>query len=231
MLPRFNWHWIVALLFTVAAVGLSAYAWSKLPERVPTHWNIKGEVDGFGSKQMPTLITPGMMVVMLLVFAVLPSISPKNYEVDSFRETYLYVMLLTMGLFLYIHAVIMYGTMRYVEGSRAFDMGKPLLGGIFLFFGLLGNVMGKIRRNFYIGVRVPWTLASDRVWNDTHRFAAWTMVSGGIVGFLSVLTGLSIFIPTGILLVSIFSPILYSFLHYKRLEKLGELGINETTSG
>ena len=223
MLARLSWEWVVAVLLTVASAGLAAYGWGKLPDTVPTHWNIKGEVDGFGSKVVPTIMLPAGMAVMLLVFMILPAISPKNYEVDTFRKTYLYVMVLTMSLFVYIHVVVLYGTLSYVEGSRTFDMGKPLLAGIFLFFGLLGNVMGKIRRNFYMGIRVPWTLASDRVWNDTHRFAAWTMVSGGIVGFLTVITGLSVFIPTAILLLSIFSPILYSFIHYKKLEKLGEL--------
>ena len=59
------------------------------------------------------------------------------------------------------------------------DIGRAMIGGMFLFFALLGNVMGKVRKNFYIGIRVPWTLASDRVWNDTHRLAAWMMVAGG----------------------------------------------------
>ena len=69
------------------------------------------------------------------------------------------------------------------------DIGRALIGGMFLFFALLGNVMGKVRKNFYIGIRVPWTLASDRVWNDTHRLAAWLMVGGGILGFLLVILG------------------------------------------
>ena len=101
------------------------------------------------------------------------------------------------------------------------DIGRALIAGMFLFFALLGNVMGKVRKNFYIGIRVPWTLASDRVWNDTHRLAAWLMVAGGIIGFLLVIAGLPIVWSIGVLLVTFLIPVVYSFVHYKALERQG----------
>jgi len=101
--------------------------------------------------------------------------------------------------------------------------GRAILAGIFLFFALMGNVMGKVRRNFYIGVRVPWTLASERVWNDTHRLAAWVMTSAGVAGFLAILFGAPIWAGFVLLFVPMFIPIVYSFLHYKALERSGQL--------
>ena len=73
---------------------------------------------------------------------------------------------------------------QVTKAPHPIDLGRTLFAGLFLALALIGNVLGKVRRNFYIGVRVPWTLASDRVWNDTHRVAAWTMVGGSLVGFL-----------------------------------------------
>jgi uncharacterized membrane protein len=98
-----------------------------------------------------------------------------------------------------------------------------MIAGIFLMFALMGNVLGKVRKNFYIGVRVPWTLASDRVWNDTHRFAAWIMVSAGILGFIMTLVGVPLVVPIVLLIGSAFVPVVYSFVHYKSLERRGAL--------
>jgi uncharacterized membrane protein len=83
--------------------------------------------------------------------------------------------------------------------------------------------MGKVRKNFYIGVRVPWTLASDRVWNDTHRLAAWVMVTVGVIGFLLIIAGVSPMVAIGLLIGSMLIPAVYSFIHYKSLERRGTL--------
>ena len=82
-------------------------------------------------------------------------------------------------------------------------------------------MMGKVRKNFYIGIRVPWTLASDRVWNDTHRLAAWVMVAAGVIGFLLVIAGASPIVAIGLLIGSMLIPVVYSFIHYKSLERRG----------
>jgi uncharacterized membrane protein len=119
--------------------------------------------------------------------------------------------------------VTLYAAWNGVHGVKGIDVGRLLVGGIFLFLALLGNVLGKVRRNFYIGVRVPWTLASDRVWNDTHRLAAWTTVLGSLLGFLIVITGLSMIAAIVVLVVAMLIPVVYSFIHYKQLERRGAL--------
>ena len=217
-------YWIIAILLTLAAWAAVGLALSQPAERVPTHWNIEGKVDGWGDKSWATFLMPGMMVIFLVVFAFLPALSPKHFEVDSFRSTYLYIMVLMTALFAYMNGVILLATWQEVrEGNRFMDIGRAMIGGMFLFFALLGNVMGKVRKNFYIGIRVPWTLASDRVWNDTHRLAAWLMVAGGILGFLLVIAGLPIAWSIGVMIVTFLIPVVYSFVHYKALERSGAL--------
>jgi uncharacterized membrane protein len=216
-------YWIIAIFLTLATWMVAIYAYPNLPQRVPTHWNIEGKVDGWGHKSTLFLM-PGAMIVFLIFFLYLPALSPRQFEVDSFRATYLYIMVVTLGLFAYISGVILLATWQEVrEGGRPIDIGRVLIGGIFLFFALLGNVMGKVRKNFYIGIRVPWTLASDRVWNDTHRLAAWVMVAVGVLGFLLVLAGVSPIIALALLIGSMFIPAVYSFIHYKALERRGAL--------
>jgi uncharacterized membrane protein len=215
-------YWIVALVLLVASVAAPAWFYSDLPDRIPTHWNLKGEVDGYGGKWTLFLV-PIMMVPMLLLFTFLPALSPKHFEVDTFRPTYLYIMAIVMGLFAFIQGTLLYTVYQTVHGDNSFDIGRALSAGIFLFFGLLGNVLGKVRRNFYIGIRVPWTLASDRVWNDTHRLGAWVMVAAGAIGFLLTILRVPIWVAIVVLVGSMLIPLIYSFVHYKSLERAGQL--------
>ncbi len=215
--------WWLAITLVIATFAGSAYIYRILPAKMPTHWNIKGEIDGWGPKGVAVWMIPGTMVGVLALFRALPTLSPKPFEVDTFKSTYLYILIVILGLFMYIQCVTLSASYLGAQGVKTLDIGRWLVGGMFLFIGLLGNVMGKVRRNFYIGVRVPWTLASDRVWNDTHRLAAWTMVGGSLVGFVIVAAGGSMIVALGILLVSTLIPVIYSFFHYKSLERRGAL--------
>ncbi len=215
-------YWIIALVFIVASVAAPAWLYPGLPERIPTHWNINGDVDGYGGK-WTLFLMPVMMIPMLVLFYFLPALSPKHFEVDAFRPTYLYIMDLVLGLFAFMQGVLLYTVYQSVHGDNSFDIGRAFSAGIFLFFGLMGNVLGKVRKNFYIGIRVPWTLASDRVWNDTHRLGAWVMVAAGVIGFLLTILGAPIWIPMVVLFGSMFIPLIYSFVHYKALERAGQL--------
>lgn len=217
-------YWTIAIVLTLLSWALAGWVYPGLPQRVPTHWNIEGKVDGWGDKSWATFLVPGIMTAMLVFFAYLPALSPKHFEVDTFRATYLYIMVLITALFAYINGVILLATWQEVRGGEKFmDIGRALVGGMFLFFALLGNVMGKVRKNFYIGIRVPWTLASDRVWNDTHRLAAWLMVAGGLVGLVLVLAGVNLLWTIGLIAATFLIPIVYSFVHYKTLERHGAL--------
>jgi uncharacterized membrane protein len=166
---------------------------------------------------------PGIATGLLVLFAFLPALSPRSFEVNSFRPTYLYIMATTVGLLAFIQLVILAATFQEVRGERRLDIGRALVAGMFVFFGLMGNVMGKVRKNLYIGIRVPWTLASDRVWNDTHRMAAWLMVGGSVVGLALVLLGAPLPLAFGVLMGVALLPVAYSFFRYKSLERRGAL--------
>jgi len=209
----------------LVAFGVSGYVYffqyDSLPERVPTHWDIHGEPDAFSPKEkiLPTfLLMPGMMVVLLLLTPLLAWLSPLKFKVDEFRDTYGYVMMLVVGLMGYLHVVILLASM----GHHAY-LTRLLFGGIFLFFALLGNVLGKVRRNFWMGVRTPWTLASDHVWIQTHRLAAWLFVGVGLLGFVAVMLGAPLVVCFVAIMVAALVPVVYSLVLYKRLEREGRL--------
>jgi uncharacterized membrane protein len=215
-------YWIIGFLMVAGAVAAPACLYPGLPDRIPTHWNIEGKVDGYGGK-WTLFLFPALMVGMLVLFYCLPALSPKHFEVDTFRPTYLYIMDITLGLFGFMQGVLLYTVYQNVHAGASIDPGRGLIAGMFLFFAFMGNQLGKVRRNFYIGVRVPWTLASDRVWNDTHRLAAWVMFAAGVIGFVLVILGVWIVLPIVLLVAAGLIPVIYSFVHYKALERAGEL--------
>lgn len=215
-------YWIIAITLIIATTAATAWFYAALPDQIPTHWNIRGEIDGYGGK-WTLFIFPALMVGMLGLFSVLPALSPKHFEVDTFRSTYLYIMVLVVGLFAYMNTALLYVVHQAVAKQPTVDIGRAFLAGLFLFFGLMGAVMGKVRKNFYIGVRVPWTLASDRVWDDTHRLAGWIWMAAGAIGFVLTRLHAPILAAVAVLLVSAFIPVIYAFVHYKSLERRGAL--------
>jgi uncharacterized membrane protein len=215
-------YWAVAILLVAISAGAAAWLSPQLPDRIPTHWNIRGEVDGYGGKWTLYLM-PIMTTGMLVLFYFLPALSPKSFEVDTSRPTYLYIMVLVVGLFSYMQGVLLYTVYQAMAKQPSVDIGRAFIAGMFLFFGLMGNVIGKVRKNFYIGIRVPWTLASDRVWNDTHRMAAWLWVGAGVLGFAAIVLGAPILLAIVLLVAAGLIPVVYSFIHYKALEQRGAL--------
>ena len=208
------------LLLIVAALVVTVILYPHLPAQVPTHWNIHFQPDQFGSKLSLFLFGPGFMAMVMGLTWLLPWLSPKRFEIDSFWSTYHWAMLLIFCIMAYL-----FGAMLLAACGLPIDMGRVISSGICLFAALLGNLMGKLRRNFYIGIRTPWTLASERVWYATHRFAAKTFVAGGLVGLMFSIFGL--YIGTVIaLLVPALAALVYSLVYYKQLERRGEIEDN-----
>ena len=207
---------VSAVLISLAFVG-SSLAYGSLPERVPTHWNLQGKADGFGPKLMAAFLLPTVLVGLLGLFAALPRISPSQFTMDGFRSTYGTIVTIVLAMLAFVHTVALLAAMGY-----PIDVTKAIAAGTLLGLGLMGNFFGKLRRNFFVGVRVPWTLASERVWNETHRLAAWVTSGGGLLGAAVALAGyplvaLSVIVPIAAV------PILFSLFRYKQLEARGEI--------
>jgi uncharacterized membrane protein len=211
-------YFLASFILTAAVTLISVYFYPRLPELIPTHWNIHGKVNAYGEKQWALFLIPAIMILLVILFRALAWLSPRHFSVDSFRPTFDFVMFLVVGLMAYIQMLVLWAAFHHDE-----SMGRFTLAGIFLFFAFLGNVLGKVRRNFWLGVRTPWTLASERVWNDTHRFSARLFVAVGLLGFIISLIGGSPVLCIVLIVIAAMVSILYSLLEYKRLEKRGEV--------
>lgn len=213
-------RYLIAIAMTLAAALAFWLLLPHLPERIPVHFDIHGRADRWGSPWTLFWVGPGMMAIMTAVFAVLPWLSPRRFGVEEFERTYLALMLIVLAADAYFFAV-----MAWAALVPAVPVSKLVIGGVAGLAILLGNLMGKVRRNFFIGIRTPWTIASEKVWYATHRFAA----RSGVVGGLAAVAVLALDAPAWIAIVAVAAgfllPVLYSLLHYKRLERRGELDL------
>jgi immunity protein, SdpI family len=211
-------YYLGAAAVILATLIGTLVAYPSLPSIVPLHWDAQGHINGWGPKWSLLLYGPGMMTFIVLMFAALPWLSPRKFEVDSFRTTYLYIMIVIVAMLAYCQVLILVTALGVV-----LDVSRAIEGGVFLLIALLGNVMGKVRRNFYVGIRTPWTIANEQVWNATHRFAAKTFFAGGLLGLIAVILRAPFWLPVTAILVAALVPVVYSLMFYKQLERRGGL--------
>jgi len=199
--------------FTVAILML----YSRLPESVPDHWGFDMTPNGYGPKWELFLLGPGVMAGISLLTWLGPWMSPERFQVGDFLATWNRCLAILFSLIVYLSGVMVWGSM-----GHTMEAGRAVEGGIFLMIAALGNELGKVRRNFFLGIKTPWTLASERVWNATHRLTAKMFFAGGLLGVGLTLVGLVQW-PPFVLLVAALVPVVYSFVLYKKLQKVGEL--------
>lgn len=215
-------YFLGAAAVILAALAGTIVAYPFLPSVVPTHWNAHGQVNSMGPKWTLFLLGPGMMVGIVLMFAALPWLSPKKFELDSFRDTYLYIMIVVVAMLAYCHLLILMSALAWIAHITV-DVSRAIEGGVCLLIALMGNVLGKVRRNFYVGIRTPWTIADERVWNKTHRLAAKTSFTAGIIGLVEVILHTPFWLPIATVMAGLLAPAIYSLVYYKQLEGRGEL--------
>lgn len=202
---------LLCLLLIVAMSLVTAYLYPRLPAQLPVHWNFAGEVDGYGPRWQIWLLGPGAMGALLLLGMALPWLSPRQFEVQASGPTYGYMMAIPVLLMACVEALVLCAALGVPLAVHYIAPGLACTALI-----LLGNPMGKVKRNFYLGIRTPWTLASERVWYATHRLAGRLMVASGLLGFAV----LSVGAPHWALMLALtaWAPLaaLYSLLCYKR---------------
>jgi uncharacterized membrane protein len=203
----------------VAAVALSLALYPRLPARVPTHWNLAGQIDNDAPKAIGAFIAPAIMLVMAGIFAVLPAISPAGFDIERKSRAYRAILLAILLFLLAIHVQVLLAALNV---SRPIDTVVPLITGAL--FVVLGNYLPKMRRNFFIGIRTPWTLADEDVWFRTHRFAGPIFVACGVL-LMAVgpfLRGAATeYFLIAVAAVASLASVIYSYAIYRRPDKGG----------
>jgi uncharacterized membrane protein len=198
---------IVGLAFLVSVVFYKA-----MPERIASHWNLQGETDGYMNRFWGLFIMPVTLFILLILFQLIPKIDPLKRNFVSFRTYYDIFILFFLGFMMLIHLHIIFWNLGWKISPNLF---MPIALGFFFYYA--GILCGKAKRNWFVGLRTPWTLSSDIVWDKTHIVTAKLFKICGIISVLGALSGnIAIYISLiPIIMASIFATI-YSYIIYKK---------------
>jgi len=203
---------VIVLLIILISFAVGIYLYPLLPEVMASHWSIQGQVNGYMSKFWGVFLMPFILLGMFLLFIVIPKIDPLKDNIEKFRNYYeTFIAAITFFLF-YIYIL----TLLWNLGVK-FDMNRFLIPGLGILFYYVGILVENAKRNWFIGIRTPWTLSSDVVWEKTHKIGGKLFKAAGIIAllgiFISEYTFFLIMIPV---LSFSFYVIVYSYFEYQK---------------
>jgi uncharacterized membrane protein len=208
-----DWY-ILLIIFASLAFGL--YVYPELPAKIPTHWDIHGQINGWSGKTFAVIFFPLLNLFVYTMMLLMPKLDPRKENYSRFSGAYRVIR-----MFLNIFLALLYLISLLVALGYPIRVDFFVRIAVSLLFILIGNYMGKFQHNYFVGIKTPWTLASEEVWRKTHRMAAPLWVAFGTMGiFLSFFR----YSWTGYLQIILFLlmaliPSVYSYLIYQK-EKL-----------
>jgi len=205
---------ILVLVMIIGATLAGLLLWGRLPEQMASHWNFNDQVDGYMSRFWGVFMVPLITLGMFVLFLVIPSIDPLKANIAQFREAFNLFIVLMVVFMLYIYGL----TLAWNLGYTDFKISTSILPAIGLLFIFIGFMLRRAKRNFFIGIRTPWTLSSDQVWNKTHQLGSILfMASGALAVVGSFFGGTTAF---WMLMIPIFGStiflVIYSYILYRR---------------
>ncbi|MFE4121380.1 SdpI family protein [Priestia sp. YIM B13486] len=204
-------------VFPLSITVLTLVAWlvalPHLPAEMPIHWGANGEADGFATKINAMILTVGIMVLIYFIIAFVPRIDPRKENYKYFSKTYNILLNAVLLLFFFVNmSTILQGLGYNVPMSYI----APIMAG--LVFIIIGNYLQRVRSNYFMGIRTPWTLSNETVWKKTHRLSGKIFFIGGLLILISAFLpdGYKSVIMWGSIVLCVAIPYLYSYLAYKK---------------
>ncbi len=203
-----TWPIMVILISIITSI----FTYPFLPTTVASHWNIQGQVDGWISRNFHVIFFPTLLLGIYLLMNFIPRLDPRKERYQEFTSVYLLIrnLIISTLLIVFLAATI------YNLGYNI-NIGAITAGTIGVLMIIMGNYFGKLKRNWFIGIRTPWTLSSENSWNKTHRFSGKVFIIWGLL--LMIIPWLSpdyALITIGSLLIAIPVIFIYSYIVYKK---------------
>jgi uncharacterized membrane protein len=204
---------IVLILITLV-VGVVLYP--RLPESVPSHWGISGDVDSLMSKNMSVILFPLLTLVVYILMTIAPIFDPLRENFSKFVVPYFWFRTVTV-----FFLCLLYFYSLWVALGAELNIVYFIVPVSALYFVLLGFFFPKVKRNYFVGIRTPWTLHSDKVWDMTHVFGEKVFVGTGVLSLFSVLVpNYSFLVFISLILLASCSVSVYSYYAFKEVEKM-----------
>ena len=208
LLPR-----IITLLLIMLAFAATIVVYPELPSEMASHWNAAGEADGFSAKGLSTFFVPILMVGLAGLMWAVPFIDPLRKNVEVFRLEYEWFIAVMTAFFLVIQAQILLWNLGYeISPNVVLPISMSVL------YIYIGWMLGRARRNFFIGIRTPWTLMSEEVWDKTHRLGGILFIMAGVITLLGALMPeYSVWFTLVPVLIATAVTVVYSYVLYQRV--------------
>ncbi|MGE5544031.1 MAG: SdpI family protein [Bacillota bacterium] len=202
--------WVIMIGLLVAAFCFYPH----LPEQVPSHWNLKGEIDSYTSRTWGAFLMPLLVPALYLMMILLPVIDPRRDNYVRFQDAY---RLMRWSLILFLGGLYVL-TMLFSLGYNI-NVSLIVKAGVSLLLTVIGNFMGQFRHNYFVGIKTPWTLASEEVWHQTHRLGGRVWVLGGLVclAMSPINYPWANYLYFVSIMVMALLPMVYSYLLYRRI--------------
>ena len=199
---------IITSILTLLPILAGLYLWNTLPEQVPSHWDVNGEIDGWSSKPFFVFGLPCIMLAAQWLCVLGTAADPKK---ANHSDKVLHLVLWIIPVLSIVLSAMTY--MITLGHSVRVEVIMPLIIG--LVFTIIGNYLPKCKQSYTVGIKIPWTLNSEENWNRTHRFAGrlWLVCGLGIM-LTAFIGGFWLFLP--IVLVMVLAPCIYSYLLHRK---------------
>ena len=203
---------IPGLAALAAALAFGLWAHDRLPAEVTTHWGLDGEPDGWSSRTLAVALLPAIGIGLALMLSVLPRIDPRRESYELHGGTYWFVANASLVFLAAVHVAAIGANLGWpIRMDRLVGIGA---GGLLI---VIGNLMTRMRPNWFMGIRTPWTLSSETVWRKTHRVGGYAFVAAGAA---MALAGVLRPAATGIVAIvavaaAAIVPIAYSYLAWR----------------
>jgi uncharacterized membrane protein len=176
---------IVVSVLIVLATLVGVALWPRLPDPMASHWDVNDQVNGYMSKFWGVFLMPLMTAGLVLFFLAIPKIDPLRANIAAFRDAFNLFIVFFTGFMVYIYIL----TLLWNLGYTGFNMSEAILPALGILYLFIGYILRKAKRNFFIGIRTPWTLSSDTVWDETHRVGSVLFMIAGALAFLGAFLG------------------------------------------
>src|SRR3989344_5363636 len=202
----------ISILLVVLAFAIAVYFFPVLPEKMATHWNLEGNADGFMPKTMGLFLIPAIMLLFWGVFQLIPQIDPLKQNIAKFRPHYDAFITVFLLFLLYIQSA-----MLAANQGISFNMMQAIAPGIGILLFFLGTLFPHLEKNWFIGIRTPWTLSNETVWKKTHLLGAKLFKASGIISFFGVFfPEHAFFLILAPVIASALITVVYSYLEFRK---------------
>ena len=204
---------IIGLIVISFAIGI--YFYDKIPEQMASHWNSKGEVDDYMSKSYGLFLMPAVSVLMILIFILIIKIDPLKKNIKKFIAYYEGLILAIILFLFYLNLLNIFANLGY-----SFNMTQMMMPALGILFYFIGIVLTKAKRNWFVGIKTPWTLSSDKVWDKTHLLGGKLFKISGVLAFVGiVLPNYAVWFAIIPIFVFSIYLIFYSYFEFRKLKR------------